>query len=62
MFDRQWMIDRDERITREMREREDRRDREARDRHHHELVVFGFILGGLTLLGSLIEAGWIGKP
>lgn len=62
MVDRQWMIDREDRRDKEMRDREDRRDREAKSRHRNELVVFGLVLGALTIIGSMIQAGWFPKP
>lgn len=62
MVDRQWMIDREDRRDKEMRDREDRRDREAKSRHRNELVVFGLVLGALTIIGSMIQAGWFPNP
>ncbi len=36
-------------------EREDKRDKEARERHHSELIVFGVILGTLTIIAAFID-------
>ncbi len=81
MLDRQWMVEREARLTKEMREREDRLTREVRERedkrdeaartwqgtlHRREMLI----LGGLvtlaiilsTILGGMIEAGWIPNP
>ena len=56
------LLRREDQRDAEMRAREDKRDEEAKNRHRNELVVFGLVLGGLTLIGSMIEAGWIPKP
>jgi hypothetical protein len=47
-----------------MSTREDERDAATISRealyHRHELIVFGWVLGGISLVGSII-GGWIGS-
>lgn len=62
MQDRQWMIEREDRRDSEMRAREDRRDSEARGWHKWELAIFGGVIALATLVGSMIQAGWITRP
>lgn len=50
----------------EMQNREDLRDArvEARQTRQHwtEIIVFGVLIGVLTIIGSMIDAGWFGDP
>ena len=68
-----WVREREERRDQEMRlredgrdarmnERENRRDRETRHRHIWELAVLGGAVVVATLIGSMIQAGWIEQP
>lgn len=60
--DRDWRARRDQ----EDRERHDEQMRQARSQQRGELLMIGIgatiILAATTIVGSMIQAGWIGKP
>ena len=71
--DRVSVTEREDKRDQEMRGREDardskvearetERDRASRGRHRSELWVFGGVIAIATLLGSIIQAGWIERP
>lgn len=68
MLDRKWRLRHEEEVRQAVLKsedrrdarvdaREERRDKEASQRHRNELLVFGLVLGGLTILAAFIERG-----
>lgn len=73
MQDRQRQRDNERAAQKEAKDREDARDEQAKkwrsddlkvikSQHRWQLFWFGVAVVGATLLGSLIQADWIGKP
>lgn len=73
MLDRDRMIQRDDEMRKAIWEREDQRDTKVEERHKEEmdtlraqhrwqLAIFGGAVIVATLIGAMIEAGWIGSP
>lgn len=77
LVDRKWVMAREDHRDKEMREREDARDATTarfhkeeidtlKSQHRWQLIIFGALVTLAvvvsTLVGSMIQAGWISKP
>lgn len=62
MLSEEFIRERADRQYAEMLAREDRRDAEVRGRHRWDIIAFGLLVAASTLIGSMISAGWFGRP
>lgn len=73
MLDRERMLKRQDEIMQTVWKREDERDKRVNDQHkeqmdtlrgqhRQQLLIFGLAVIAATLLGAMIQAGWIDRP